>query len=137
MYKWNGAFLPVKKHRDYGHAGFFEHEMDNGGSYEVAEDTPLEAERNPVDMKLFNGTRTHYAVRINLHDNSTYDYFVPADDNGYYPNREEIKASVDQQNNTPLPQGVKRDPIDILSEDSYADYLEIENEDSAWNRHQV
>jgi hypothetical protein len=115
------------------HASWFEHEMANGGSYGVAENYPLEARLNPVDMTEYIGTRTHFVVRVTIHGGVSYDYLVPADKNGHFPNREEIRASLDKQNTTSLPAGVVRELSSILTPESYDLWLSVADEPGLFN----
>jgi hypothetical protein len=134
MELWRGAFI---KHRDYLHDSWFEHELADGGSYGVAEDYPLEARLNPVDMSEYNGTRTHFVIRIILHGGQSYDYLVPADKNDHYPNREEIKSAIDSQNETALPSGVKRQLSSILTPESFALWSSVSEEPGTFNANQT
>ena len=132
---WNGSFSPLVKHKDGAHGGsVFEHFIGNGGYYAVAENTPLELDTEPISMQPYNGVRTHYPVKLSLPGGgSQYDFFVPADENGHYPNYNEIKEFIDKQLAAKLP--YTREPEDMLTEESYLVYASLEDTD--WNNYET
>lgn len=125
---WDGMFF---KHRDYLHGSFFEHARANGVRYRIAAGRPVLAKRDPITMTALDAPRLAFIIRLLLAAGA-YDYFVLGDEE---PTEEEIKDFIDKLNTTALPEGVRRDAEEILTEGGFNDYLEIIEDDSLWEEY--
>lgn len=123
---WNGVFSPnIKKHRDYEHATFAEHEFDNGGYYIVK--TSVYCDRNPVEGSIFEPSRLYYLVEFHLHNGDVYYYLVPAESDKSQPNRDNISRTIDAYARNPVDGG--RDIFDYIDEErtEESDFAEARN----------
>ena len=113
--KWNGVFSPynVVKHRDYLHGSWFEHELENGGSYEVAPEFVL-VDRNPIDNAVFEPSRHYYMMDFVAH-RKNYLYLIPAESDHSEPNFKRIRDTMDEYARNPVPLG--RDINDYIDFD--------------------
>ena len=96
-------FAPMQKHRDYEHNTFYEHELENGGSTEVAtEPTPVIA--SPVTGEMLDEVSPYYEVTFTLHDGKEYVYLIESDTPGP-PSEEEIEEQIEQHMKNKVPGG--------------------------------
>ena len=115
---WNGAFSPnLRKHRDYAHNTYFEHEMANGAEYELSPGA-VKVETNPIDEGPFEPSREYYMMDFRPHSGEQYLYLIPAEPDKSEPNFVRIRDTMDEYARNPVEGG--RD---------WRDYLDYEESD--------
>jgi len=119
---WNGVFSPVlRKHRDYQHATYFEHEMDNGATLELSPDFVM-VDTNPIDEAPFEPSRHYYMMDFKTHSDDRYLYLIPAEPDRSEPEAKRIRDTMDEYAKNPVEGG--RD---------WTDYIDVESGISAQN----
>lgn len=111
--QWGGFFAPIKKHRDYQHNSFAEHEADNGATYRIlyqtVEENPLfgiaMCDVDPVTEETLDPPELYYIVEVTLHDESVYNYLVEAESDRSEPNNKRIMDTMNAYARNPIPGG--------------------------------
>ena len=99
---WNGAFSPnLRKHRDYAHNTYFEHEMANGAEYELSPGA-VKVETNPIDEGPFEPSREYYMMDFRPHSGEQYLYLIPAEPDKSEPNFVRIRDTMDEYARNPV-----------------------------------
>jgi len=120
---WNGVFAPIRKHRDYQHRNFVEHELGNGGYYIVTD--VVYCDTDPVTGDLLSPSEIYYVVEFHLHNGDTYDFLVPAESDQSAPNRDTVTETVVDYVTNPVEGGRKvADVVDLDEMEEEAERLE-------------
>lgn len=100
---WDGAFAPIRKHRDFKHKTFFEHLLANGVAHEVAGE-PVWCDINPITDEQMSRSRPYYLIIFWI-SRRAYPYLIPTDDKSTPPTEEEIKAAMERYCDIDIPRG--------------------------------
>lgn len=116
---WLGT---IHKHRDFMHNSFFEHEMESGGNWRLAE-FPVEMNIDPITDDIpVPWDWPYYPVHMQMHNADRYMFFVPAKVGKRPPERSNIKKYIDDLLSSPRPGG-SRDIYELVGND-YHDYID-------------
>jgi hypothetical protein len=123
---WKGALLgDLAKHRDFEHASYGEHAMDNGAVERREEWRRVRLTKDPITVDLFDVAVLYFAVKVTLHDKE-YTYYVPAGQGGNKPSEQDVIEAMNEYNENP---DVYRGDLELYIEDEpeYDDDEEYED----------
>lgn len=100
---WNGALAPLRKHRDYQHATFFEHARDNGADIDYSPRT-VWVETDPITEKGFGRSRRYYFMHFDYHQDG-YLYLIPAASDGSVLSENDVSRVMDDYARNPVDGG--------------------------------
>jgi len=117
---WNGILSPdIAKHRDFLHATFWDHIMNNGGNYSI-DSVPVRVKYNPENDRLLSPSDLYFFVEIDFnHGQPPYEYLIHSESDLSEPNERTIKRSFNIQAKITVPGG--RD---------WWDYLDFDDDDT-------
>lgn len=127
---WNGSLSPdFVKHRDYAHSNYLDHELANGGRYEVM--FPVMVDADPIDGSLFVPSRNYHGVKLTTHTGDDYVYLIPSEPDRSEPNHKRIRDTIVAYLSNPVEGGRNwEDYIDPeeSAKRGYYDYIDYTND---------